>query len=44
METSFFVQCLDNTKRQGKLIQYVFVTCPQSLGVGGGGQGGKVSA
>ena len=24
-------------------VQYTFVTCPQSLGVGGGGQGGKVS-
>ena len=24
-------------------VQYVFVTCPQSLGVGGGGQGGTGS-
>ena len=24
-------------------VQYILVTCPQSLGVGGGGQGGKVS-
>ena len=24
-------------------VQYIFVTCPQSLGVGDGGQVGKVS-
>ena len=34
---------LERSSYLQSLEQYIFVTYPQSLGVGGGGQAGKVS-
>ena len=34
---------LERSSYLQSFVQYIFVTCLQSLSVGGGGQGGKVS-